>query len=147
MKFENFLGLFHQVDEIAKSHVRNLIALSIVDGKFKPVEYDLVESIAKKYHISESELLDIFRNSESGEFEVPADKRAGFYQLYDLVHMMIIDKVVHEEEFKFCNLFAIKLGYSKTHAKELIDGIVSNITHGQNHEEAMNRLSLLLSGK
>ncbi|MFZ5972801.1 MAG: hypothetical protein ACOYXA_14535 [Bacteroidota bacterium] len=144
MKFTDILSLFKQGKASAKSHMKNLIEMAAVDGNFDSIEYDLLKSIAKRNSISESQLEAIRKKPEGVEFVVPESKEERFHQLYDLVHMMTIDKSVHDEELKLCNLFAVKFGYQREKVRDIIEAIRQNIQNGQSHNEAMKRLSLLL---
>jgi uncharacterized tellurite resistance protein B-like protein len=145
MNFAEILGICRQGKSTAKSHMKNLIEMAAVDGNFDSVEYDLLKAIAKRNNISENQLKEIRKNPEGIKFEVPGDAKVKFGQLYDLVHMMSIDKSIHSEEMKLSEIFAIKFGYSRNRVKELINTIQSNIDHGQNQEETMKRAALLIA--
>jgi uncharacterized tellurite resistance protein B-like protein len=145
MKFTDILGVFKQGKSTARSHMKNLIEMAAVDGNFDSAEFDLLKSIAKRNSISESQLKEIKNNPSQVEFEVPADPKEKFSQLYDLVHMMSIDKSIHQEEMKLSHIFAVKFGYKKERVKEIVETIQSNIYNGQNHEEAMKRAAFLIS--
>ncbi len=145
MNFTEIINLFRQGKAGAKSHMKNLIEMAAVDGHFEAVEYDLLKAIAKRNGISEGQLKSIQSNPEKVKFEVPADEKERFYQLYDLVHMMSIDNDIHSEETKLCNLFAIKFGYPKDKVNDLVEAIQGNITHGQNHQETMTRVTMMLN--
>jgi len=138
------LNLFKQGKGSARSHMKNLIEMAAVDGNFDPIESDLLKSIAKRNGISESQLNEIRKNPQGVKFEVPSTKEEKFSQLYDLVHMMTIDKNIHNEELQLCNLFAIKFGYSKGKIEELINSIQHNISNGQSASEALKRLAFLI---
>ena len=145
MNLKDLLSAFSQGKSTAKSHMKNLIEMAAIDGNFDDVEYDLLKSIAKRNGISEGQLTDIRKNPNKVIFEVPTDPTEKFHQLYDLVHMMTIDKNVNSEELKLSHIFAVKLGYNRDRVKELMDTIQSNILHGQGHEEAMKRVAFLIS--
>jgi len=145
MNFKELLGAFSQGKSTAKSHMKNLIEMAAVDGNFDDSEYDLLKSIAKRNGISESQLKDIRKNPNHIIFEIPTDAKEKFYQLYDLVHMMSIDKTIHPEEMKLLHIFAIKFGYNRDRVKELVDTVESNIAHGQKHVETMKRVALLIA--
>lgn len=144
MNFSEILNLFKQGKTGAKSHMKNLIEMAAVDGHFDELEYDLLKVIAKRNNISESQLKSIQANPAGVKFEIPANEGEKFSQLYDLVHMMTIDNEVHHEETKLCNLFAIKFGYPKDKVNDLIVAIQGNIKHGQDPEETMRRVALML---
>lgn len=145
MNFPEILSLFRQGKGTAKSHMKNLIEMAAVDGNFDDVEYDLLKSIAKRNGISESQLKEIRKNPSGIHFEVPTNKKEKFHQFYDLVNMMVADKAVHKDEQRLCSLFAVKFGYARPHIDGLIDAIRANIKNGQDHNETMKRVDMMLS--
>jgi uncharacterized tellurite resistance protein B-like protein len=145
MKFLDILQLIRQGKGTARSHMKNLIELAAVDGNFEEVEYSLLRQIAKRNNVSAAQLEEIRKNPAGILFETPQDEREKFTQLYDLVHMMIVDKNVHEEERSLCNLFAIKFGYPRPKVPELIETLRLNILNGQSIDEAYKRAGWLLS--
>ena len=145
MNFKELLGAIRQGKATAKSHMKNLIEMAAVDGNFDSVEYELLRSIAKRNSISESQLKEIRQNPDQIKFEVPSDPKEKFEQLYDLVHMMSIDKSIHAEEMKLSRIFAVKFGYKREVVNELVSTIQSNIENGQSAEEAMKRSARLLA--
>ena len=145
MNFPEILSLFRQGKGTAKSHMKNLIEMAAVDGNFDDVEYDLLKSIAKRNGISESQLKEIRKNPSGIHFEVPTNKKEKFHQFYDLVNMMVADKAVHNDEQRLCSLFAVKFGYARPHIDGLIDTIRANIKNGQDHNETMKRVDMMLS--
>ena len=125
--------------------MKNLIEMAVIDGNFDLIEYDLLKKIAQRNNISESHLKSIHENPGSVQFELPDDKYEKFSQFYDLIHMMMVDSTVHQEEMKLCNLFAVKFGYSREKAGEIITSIQGNIRNGQNHEETLKRVEWMLN--
>ncbi|MFZ6012809.1 MAG: hypothetical protein ACOYXT_20860 [Bacteroidota bacterium] len=144
MNFSEILNLFRQGKTGAKSHMKNLIEMAAVDGDFNDVEYDLLKSIARRNNISESQLKEIRKNPHHIAFEVPKDKTEKFNQLYDLIHMMSIDKNIHQEELKLCDLFAVKFGYPRDNIKSIIESVRLNIQHGNDSREAMKRVAMII---
>jgi uncharacterized tellurite resistance protein B-like protein len=145
MGIRELLNLFFDGKATAKSHMKSLIEMAVADGHFDPEEQALLIRIASKNNVSESQLEKIRENPETVKFELPADRRERFHQFYDLVHMMSVDKSIHPEELKLCNLYAIRFGYKRENAKELIETIQSNIKYGQGHDETMNRVGRLIA--
>lgn len=140
MKFSEILGLFHQGKATAKSHMKDLIEMAAVDGKFDTSEYDLLKEISRKNGISENQLNKIRQNPQAVRMELPVDRNEKFRYMYDLVHMMTVDKSIHPEEAKLCQIFAVRFGYARQKVNELIDTIRNNIENGQGYEETMTRL-------
>jgi uncharacterized tellurite resistance protein B-like protein len=140
MKFSEILRLFHQGKATAKSHMKDLIEMAARDGNFDTTEYNLLKEIGRKNGISESHLTKIRQNPEAIPLELPKDRKEKFRHMYDLVHMMTVDKSIHPEEARLCQLFAVRFGYDRQKVNELIDTIRNNIENGQGYEEAMTRL-------
>ena len=145
MNFTDILSLFKQGKGTARSHMKNLIEMAAADGNFDLIENDLLRKIAKRNNISESHLKEIHKDPGKVEFVLPTDKKEKFTQFYDLVHMMTIDKSIHEEEMKLCNLFAVKFGYSRDKSGEMIRSIQLNIENAQTHEETFKRMEWMLN--
>ena len=121
----------------AKSHMRNLIEIAAADGSFGAEEQRLLEHAAFRNSISPEQLKEIQSNPSAQKFLVPTSDRDKFYQLYDLVHMMSVDKNVHGEEMRLCEIFALKFGYRKEAVKEMIDMIRQHIEQWSGPKEAM----------
>lgn len=136
--------MFRQGKTSAKSHIKNLIEIAAADDTFAPEEQQLLSTIASRNGISEKQLRQIKTDPGKISFEVPQDSVEKFGQLYDLVHMMSIDKNVHTQEMKLCELFAIKFGYAKESVCELIESIHTNIEHHNGPAEAMKRIGSYL---
>jgi uncharacterized tellurite resistance protein B-like protein len=145
MKFSDILSLFRQGKSTARSHMKNLIEMAVVDGNFDLVEHNLLTRIAERNNVSEDHLKKIKENREKIEFELPQDGQEKFAQFYDLVHMMTIDKTIHQEEMNLCNIFAVKFGYPRYKANDIIASIQSNISNGQDSTETYKRVAWMLN--
>jgi uncharacterized tellurite resistance protein B-like protein len=145
MNFNDIMSLFRQGKGTARSHIKNLIEMAVVDGAFDLIEFDLLKQIAKRNNISESHLKTIQDNPGSIQFIVPSNEREKFNQFYDLVRMMTVDNSIHTEEMKLCNLFAIKFGYNRDRVAEIIDSVQNNIKNGQSYEETYRRVEWMLN--
>ncbi len=129
----------------AKSHIKNLIEMAMVDGHFDMIEYELLLVIARRHGISENQIKKVRKNPDEVQFLVPNDEKKRFFQLYDLVNMMIIDGVVHNMEFKLCCMFAKKFGYQDKQAEDLINATAENIKMGNTHDETFTRVHFILT--
>ena len=127
MSFKDILNLFKLGKASAKSHMRNLIEMAAADGGLGIEEQRLLEFAAIKNNISKAELKVIQADASKIRFEVPGNEEEKFFQLYDLVHMMSVDKNIHSEELRLCEIFAIKFGYRKEVVREMIELIRQNI--------------------
>jgi uncharacterized tellurite resistance protein B-like protein len=144
MTFGDILRMFRQDQASAKSHVKNLIEIALADKSFSGEEEQLLKSIANRIGISMKQIEKIRLTPQSIAFDIPGDEYEKFRQLYDLVHMMSIDKAVHPEELRLCELFALKFGYSLGVVKELVGTIRSNIENKNSAEETYKRITAYL---
>jgi uncharacterized tellurite resistance protein B-like protein len=145
MTFNDLITLFRQGKATGKSHIKNLIEMAAADNNLDNLEFDLLKDIGKRNGVSERQITEIRQKPEAIAFVVPQDSKEKFTQLYDLVRMMTIDKSVHQEERRLCNVFAVKFGYKRENADELISSIHANISNGSSFDETMKRCSMLIS--
>jgi uncharacterized tellurite resistance protein B-like protein len=140
MSFNEILSLFKLGKATAKSHMRNLIEIAAADGRLGIEEQRLLEYAAQRNNISPAQLKSIQADASKVRFEVPSGSEAKFFQLYDLVHMMSVDKEIHGEELRLCEIFAIKFGYRKEVVREMIDLIRQNIEKWTGPKETMTNV-------
>ena len=137
MSFQDIINLFKLGKATAKSHMRNLIEIAAADGSLASEEQKLLEYAAQRNNISSLQLKDIQGDTSKVRFEVPGNEEDKFFQLYDLVHMMSVDKDIHGEELRLCEIFAIKFGYRKEIVREMIEMIRQNIEKWIGPKETM----------
>ena len=140
MSIEDIIDLFKVGKATAKSHMKNLIEIAAADGSLGSEEQRLLEYAAERNNISASQLKSIQGRASKVRFEVPRGERDKFYQLYDLVHMMSIDKNIHGEELSLCEIFAIKFGYRKEIVREMIEMIRLSIEKWNGPKETMEEV-------
>ena len=137
MNIKDIIDLFKIGKATARSHMRNLIEIAAADGTLGDEEKRLLEYAAGRNNISKSQLKEIQENVSKVRFEVPRSEQEIFFQLYDLVHMMSVDKSIHSEELRLCEVFAIKFGYRKEVVREMIEVIRQNIEKWIGPKETM----------
>lgn len=145
MKFSELLGLFKEGKATAKSHMKNLIEMAMADGHFDDIEYELLKKIAKNNNIGLKQIEEIKQSLEKIPFELPLDESEKFTQFYDLVHMMVVDEYIDDQEMKLCFLFAKKFGYEESKSAELISSVRHNIDAGNSYDSTMERVQWLIS--
>ena len=141
MSFNEILSLFKLGKATAKSHMRNLIEIAAADGHLGTEEQRLLEYAAQRNNISTSQLKAIQENATAVKFEVPRSKEERFTQLYDLVHMMSVDKNIHGEELRLCEIFAVRFGYRKEVVREMIEMIRQSIEKWVGPKETMQAVT------
>jgi uncharacterized tellurite resistance protein B-like protein len=143
MKFSDLISTFRGAKN--QSHIKNLIEMAAADGHLHESEKELLRTLAKKNGISESQLAEIQNHPDKVQFEVPQDDRQKFHQLYELVTMMAVDNHVHANEQELANLLALKFGYKREIARELVEVIRQNIKNGSTADEAMKRAQMMIA--
>jgi len=146
MTFNDIIDLFKQGKATARSHMRNLIEIAAADGTFTDEEQRLLEYVAMRNNISASQLRNIRAHTSTIRFEVPKSDEEKFFQLYDLVHMMSVDKDIHEEEFRLCEIIAVRFGYRKETVREIIAHISNNIKEWIGPQETMDEIKHAIKG-
>ena len=142
MKLTEILGLFREGKATAKSHIKKLLEMALVDNHFDQRESELLDKLAKKYGVSENELGRIKKDTSNVEFELPEDDYEKFNQFYELVHMMVVDKKIYDEERNLCSILGKKFGYNNI--REVIDAIIHYLRNGISSKMARNRVDWLL---
>ena len=137
MNVADIIGQFKSGKASARSHMRNLIEIAAADGNLGFEEQRLLEHAALRNNITPAQLKEIQDNPAGSRFVVPSGNRDKFYQLYDLVHMMSVDKNVHSEEMRLCEIFALKFGYRKDAVHDMITIIEQHIEQWSGAREAM----------
>ena len=137
MSFKDILNLFKIGKATAKSHMKNLIEIAAADGNLAGEEQRLLEYAAYRNNISSLQLKEIQADVSKIPFDVPSNELDKFTQLYDLVHMMTVDKDIHGEEMRLCEIFAIKFGYRKEVVRQMIEMIRQNIEKWVGPKETM----------
>ena len=146
MNVKDILNLAKIGQATAKSHMRNLIEIAAADGNLASEEQRLLEYAAHRNNISIVQLKEIQADVSKIRFDVPSNEEDKFTQLYDLVHMMTVDKDIHAEELRLCEIFAIKFGYRKEVVRQMIEMIRQNIEKWIGPKETMQMVRKELKG-
>ncbi len=130
--------------EQRKSHLRNLAALAMKDGRLDRKEKDLLEVMAREWGLSTDEVRTIGEHPNEIEFVVPDSPETCFAMLYDVVEMAIIDGELKKMERDICDAMAHRLGFQADAVRIIINGILEgnrNLTDPEDIRKA-TRLKL-----
>lgn len=129
-----------------KNHLKALIQISFIDGKFDEPEKSYVYSIGKANKIPEIEIqemvTEVVESKEYGAINyegLMADERFNF--LYDIIQLMKIDGEVFLSEIRFCEGIAEKLGYDKKVVKNMSSRIYSDPSITADRDKLMKEAS------
>ena len=114
------------MDIVTRQQLNVLIQLAKVDKHFAKVEERFIHQIAETYGFEKKEVEKIINDPEPiGSFGALSDQRK-FEYLYNLILLMLADKVIHPSETIFCQSMAIKMGYRKEVVDEMAQKMNTN---------------------
>tara|TARA_B100000809_G_scaffold53089_1_gene48483 strand:+ start:935 stop:1363 length:429 start_codon:yes stop_codon:yes gene_type:complete len=126
--------------KIIKSHVRHLVRLAKSDGIFHSDELRFIKKVGKKNGLTDKEIDGIIQNPTSVDIVLPKDNDDKFFQIFDLVNLMLKDGEVNDAEMEFCMELANRLGFRKVIVGVLVAkierGIKEGLTRKQIRKEA-----------
>ena len=128
-----------------KGHLLNLAALAKADGHIDEREMSFILAVGKKNGMSAADIKELVSGSKGASAELPSNDSERFDQIYDLVHMMLADGVVDDNEMDFCIMMAEKLGFRKAIVGVLVrkisQGVKDNLPHDRIKEESLTFLN------
>jgi len=137
----NFLELFDSRDKKKRlSHIRNLMVLSLADGRLAKDEVDLVIKIGLNAGLTREELNRVISRPDSINFSPPETSRERIEQLYDMVMVMMVDGDIDENEVNLCKIIANGLGFRPVIIDKMILEVIDVIVQGIAIDIAIERL-------
>lgn len=132
-------GIFESKEiKKVKSHLRYLAALAKIDGHVDESEMELLYKIADKNGIKHSVVRSIVSNPGSVEIAIPDNNSERFYQLFDIVQLMLADGIIQDSELDYSVEMAKKLGFRKAIIGVLVNKIARGLRDGIDREEIKN---------
>jgi len=128
-----------------KSHLRNLLQVGMADGNLDQVELEYLIDLARKLNMPEEELQEILNGVNEVKFSAPSSFKEKVKQLQDLVHMMVINGEVHEQELNICKSIALKLDILPKMVDDLVNQMVQRTKAGEAQESIVTELSSIHS--
>ena len=129
-------GLFeNESAKKIKGHLLNLAALAKADGHIDAREMAFILAVGKKNGLGESEVKELVSGAKGSSTELPDSDSERFDQIYDLVHMMLADGIVDENEMDFCIMMAEKLGFRQAIVGVLVRKISQGVKDGLPQEQ------------
>ena len=118
-----------------KGHLLNLAALAKADGHVDAREMAFIVAVGKKNGLAENEVKDLVSGAKGTSAELPDTDSERFDQIYDLVHMMLADGIVDDNEMDFCIMMAEKLGFRQAIVGVLVRKISQGVKDGVPQEQ------------
>ncbi len=121
--------------KVVKSHMRHLVRLANADGVLHKNEVKFIKKIALANGLSEREINNIIERPTDVEIVIPESRDEKFYQIFDLVQLMMKDGEVNDAEMEFCMEVANRLGFKRVIVGVLLEKISRGINGGLTREE------------
>lgn len=120
-------GFFeHQYLSFKKGHLRNLVALAMIDENLHEAELAFIYKAGKQYGLKEKQIEDILQEEAFTPAPMPSSHEGKINLLFDLVKMMLADGIVESRELEFCDDIARKFGFTHEIVHKIIDYIQRN---------------------
>lgn len=129
-----FWDLFTSKEKKAKlSHLKNLVVLSLADGKVEKTELAAIASVMSREGLTEDDLQKCLENPGDIKFVAPDTDATKLRYISDMVMLMMVDGDLDDKEFVLCKATAEALGYRHEVVDAMILGIVAKIKESLNH--------------
>ncbi len=107
-----------------KSHFRNLAKIALADGTVDEPEMIFLHHIAKELGHTQEEVGEVMNNIKEMPFTPPSSKEDRFYQMYNLIRMVLADDIVEANEINWSRRFAVGLGFPHGKVDKIIDTLI-----------------------
>ncbi len=105
-------GFFeHQYLSYKKNHLKNLIALAMIDGHFHADEEKMIYKVGEMYGLKDRQISVLIAEYKATDLHIPDSFDKKMEQLYDLVRMVYADGVVEDQEIEFCQHLMVQYGF------------------------------------
>lgn len=125
------MGIFDFFSSKAKrtklSHLKNLVALSMADGKVEKSELAAIAAVCSREGLTEDDFQKCLNNPDSINFVPPTDDKTRLRYIQDMVLLMMSDGDIDENEMLVCKLTAEALGYKHEVIDAMLIGIISDL--------------------
>jgi len=113
------------VDPVKLEHFRNLVSLSVADGKIEEVEKRSLTRIATSLGIPGDRLQVMLSHAHEYIYLVPQNTKDREKQLQEMIDIALVDGDFARSERELIKSIAHKLGFTHTEAEAIIDGYVA----------------------
>jgi len=114
------------LDPIKMAHFRNLISLSIADGKIEELERVALAKIAYENDIPLERLNVMLDRAEEYKYLIPQNMSEKEKQLNDMIALALVDGEFSPAERELINSVSEKLGFSRPALDKRIEVAVSS---------------------
>ncbi len=119
MSFSDLFGSGEHTRNLG--HFAAIVNLAAVDGEINEEEKEVLERLARKLDLHESEVLEVLKNPSKYPITAPYTTEKRLENLYDLLTVIFADHDMEEEEAFLLKKYAVGLGFSSETSKEIIE--------------------------
>ncbi|MFN6945593.1 MAG: hypothetical protein ACK4ND_11645 [Cytophagaceae bacterium] len=101
------------------SHIKNLLMVALADGPLNRLEEAFIKARAGSLNLSKKEIEEVLSNPNDIKSCAPLKLGNKILQMYDMIHMMLMDNVMHKNELDTCKEIAAGMN--------LMEDVVYNI--------------------
>lgn len=107
--------------EKSKSHLKNLMAIAMADGRLAEEERHILISVAHRLGLSEEEVQMVQDNPDSVKFTPPKAYDEKMEQIYDFISLMSVDSDIDPSEVEVCRKLALHLDLAPRIVDDLLE--------------------------
>ena len=108
------------VDLTKLEHFRNLVSLTIADGKIRDIERETLSKIANIQGIPMDRLNVMLQRANEYVYLIPQNSKEREHQLEEMIHLAMVDDEFAPAELELIQMVAEKLGFSKEEADKIV---------------------------
>ena len=118
----SFSGLFGSGEHTRNlGHFAAIVNLAAVDGEINDEEKVVLERLARKLDIHESEVAQVIENPTKYPITPPHTTERRLERLYDLLTIIFADHDMDEQEEFLLKRYVVGLGFSSETSKQIIE--------------------------
>lgn len=119
MSFSDLFGSGEHTKNLG--HFAAIVNIAAVDGEINEEEKQVLERLARKLDIHESEVKEVLKNPSNYPITPPHTTEKRLERLYDLLTVIFADHDMDEQEAFLLKRYAVGLGFSSESSKKIIE--------------------------
>ena len=102
------------------AHFASIVSLATASGAVNEDELNVINRLAQKLDITDSEYEEIITNGTNYAIEISSDKETRLERMFDFFKIVYSDHNLDESELKLLNRYAIGIGFNAEDAAKII---------------------------
>lgn len=114
-----------------KSHIRNMYAIALCDGKLHNNEFDFIlHTGINKLFLDGNTVQEIINSSEDISFHIPSTHNEKISHLEDYVRISMIDGEINQKEIAVCKRLATSYGFRPVVIDKMFEFFFESMAEG-----------------